>query len=90
MNLPILVFDETLRPGNNHGAYRVGAHNVGVIIDLDAARRLLQSECLRYTFEQAAIATMFLPIAGPRASRALLKRMLDQILSFRRVVEQGS
>src|SRR3546814_5307549 len=47
VELAIGVFAETLRPRHNHGAQRVGALNLAVVVNLDTVRRPVQSEQVR-------------------------------------------
>ena len=44
VELAVLVLDETFGAGDDHGADRVGALDVAVVVDLDPLRRLRQAE----------------------------------------------
>jgi hypothetical protein len=47
VELAVLRFHETLGPGDDHRAHRVGALDVGVVVDLDPLRRAVEVEGLR-------------------------------------------
>ena len=53
VELAVLVLHEAFRPRDHHAADGIGAHDVGVVVDLDAPRRFGQPEGLREAFEQA-------------------------------------
>jgi hypothetical protein len=55
VELAVLVLHEPFRPGDDHRADRVGAHDVRVVVDLDAARRLFQTERLGKAGQQARL-----------------------------------
>ncbi len=42
IELPVLAFDEAFRSGNDHGADRVRAGDVAVVVNLDALGRLVE------------------------------------------------
>src|SRR3546814_3380034 len=55
VELAIGVFAETLRPRHNHGAQRVGALNMAVVVNLDTVRRPVQSEQVRHVAQDLAL-----------------------------------
>src|SRR5665213_509438 len=52
VELAVLVLAETFRPRHHHGADRIAAGDVAIVVDLDAARLARQRECLRHGLEQ--------------------------------------
>ena len=79
IELAILVFDETFRPGDDHRADGIGAHDVRVVVNLDASRCLLQPEGLGHTLEQARLRRRLGQPAAKGFAR-ILQRVVDQIL----------
>ncbi len=71
VELSVLIFDEAFRPGDDHAADSVRAHDVGVIIDLDPARRVRQAEGLGHTLQKTGLRRCF-GKPPPSASRALV------------------
>ena len=47
VELAVLVFGKAFRAGDDHGADRVRAHDMRIVVDLDAARRTLKAKYLR-------------------------------------------
>src|SRR5579883_2847041 len=52
VELAILAFLKSLDTGHDHGADRVGALNVAIVVDLDAARHPRQAKCLGKLLQQ--------------------------------------
>jgi hypothetical protein len=69
VELAVLVFHEPFRPGDDHAADGIGAHDVGVVVDLDAARRMGRFEGLGQPFQKPRLAGAVGKLAGhaPRA-----------------------
>ena len=55
IELPILAFDEAFGAGDDHGADRVGAGDMAVVVDLDARGRLGQIRTLGKARENGAL-----------------------------------
>src|SRR5262249_13743728 len=75
----VLVLAKTLRPRDHHGADRVGALDVTVVVDLDAPQRLREPERLRETGEQTLPRRCVREVAAERLAR-IGKAVIDQIL----------
>ena len=63
----ILVFLEAFGPGHDEGADGMRALDMGIVIDLDAARRRVQAEHLGHAFQQLASGRCSRPCGGPAA-----------------------
>ena len=50
IELAILILDEAFRPGNDHTTNCIRAHDMRVVIDFDAARRVWKAKGLGQTF----------------------------------------
>ena len=74
VELPVLVLHEAFRPCDDHRADGVRAHDMGVVVDLDAARRALESEDMRNAGQQLALARAFGELASERFTRILESR----------------
>jgi hypothetical protein len=70
VELAVLVFHEAFRAGDDHAADRIGAHDVGVVVDLDPPGRAGQAEGFGQSFQQPRLARGFGQMPA-RASRAL-------------------
>ncbi|QTK78991.1 hypothetical protein AT6N2_C1210 [Agrobacterium tumefaciens] len=66
VELAVLVLHETFRPRHHHAAHGIGAHNVGVIVNLDAARHIGKVERLRHAFQQPRLRRGFRQLAAMR------------------------
>ena len=77
----VLVFDETLRPGDDHRADRVGPHDVRIVVDLDPPRRRCEAEGGGERFEQLRLARRFGELARQRLAR-VAQRVVDELLLF--------
>ena len=75
----VLAFAKALRPGDDHGADRVRALDVAVVVNLDAARRARQAESLGELAQQFLLRRGFGELAAERLAR-IGERVLDQIL----------
>src|SRR5205085_11156324 len=75
----ILVFAETLGPRDDHGANRVRALDVAVIVDLNAARGFTQAERLGERREQVLLRLRFGKLAPKRLAR-IRECVIDQFL----------
>jgi hypothetical protein len=51
----VLALLEAVRPRHDHRAQRVAALDVGIVVDLDALGRRVQSESFRHAVEQLAL-----------------------------------
>ena len=78
VELAVLVLAEPVRPGDDHGADRVGALDVAVVIDLDPPRRLRQSEARRQRRQEPLLGGRLGELASQRLAR-IGERMLDQV-----------
>ena len=74
LNLRYWFFDEAFRPGDDHGADGIRAHDVGVVVDLDAARRLGEAEGLGEAVEQPRLGRRLGQPAAERLARILQAR----------------
>ena len=75
----ILVFPETLRPGDDHRADRIRALDVAVVVDLDAPRRPRQPKTFRQRREQLALRGGVGELAAERLAR-IGERVIDELL----------
>ena len=66
VELAVLAFLEAVRPGHDHAADRVGAHDVAVVVDLDPLGRGLQAEGLAHGREQLGLGGAFRQLAAER------------------------
>ena len=78
VELAVVVLGEAFRPGDDHRADRVRAHDVAVVVDLDAARRLRQAEDARRGRRGAAPGSTSRRACGQRLAR-IGQRVLDQL-----------
>src|SRR5690606_8087255 len=78
VELAVLALGEAVGAGDDHGADRAGAHDVAVVVDLDATRRGGQAETLGKTREQLALGGRFGEFAAERLAR-IGQRMLDKV-----------
>ena len=80
VELAVLAFDEAFRPRHHHAADGIGAHDVRVVVDLDAARHVARKlEGLGEAFEQARLRGGFGELAAMRLA-GIGDDVLDQIL----------
>ena len=79
VELAVLVLDEAVRARHDHGADRIGALDVAVVVHLDAARRMRQSERRDQPREQPALGCGIGQLAAERFAR-VGQRMRDQFL----------
>ena len=68
---------EAFRPRDDHAADGLGAGNVAVVVDLDAARRLFETEDLSHAFEELALRGAFREAAAKRLAR-IGQRVVDE------------
>ncbi len=78
VELAILVFLEALRAGDDHGADRIGALDVAVVVDLDALRNARQPERVGQRLEQLLLRRRVGELAAERLAR-IGERMRDEI-----------
>ena len=78
VEFPIVVLGETLRTGDDHGADRVRAHHVAVVVDLDSARRRGKPEDLGEAGEEPRLARRVGQLARERFAR-IGDCVLDQL-----------
>ena len=76
-----MVFLEAFRPGDNHRAQRIGALDVGVVIDLDPGRLLLQLEDTLHTLQQLGLGGAFRQAAGEGLA-GIVGGLVDQFFLF--------
>ena len=57
---------QAILAGDDHGADGVGARDVRVVVDLDAARRLVEAEEVGDAFEQGLLRRAFGELAAER------------------------
>ena len=69
VELAVLVLDEAVRPGHDHGADRVGALDVAVVVDLDPLRRMRQAERGGHALQQPALGRGIGELAAERLAR---------------------
>ena len=69
VELAVAGFFEAFRPGHNHAAHHVRAHDVTVVIDLDASGRFGQVEHLLYRREDLLLALRLRQLAAQRLAR---------------------
>ena len=81
VELAVLVFDEAVRPGHDHGADRVGALDMAVVIDLDPPRRMRQPERGGHALQQPALGRGIGELAAERLA-GIGERVRDQFLLF--------
>jgi hypothetical protein len=81
VELAVLVFHEPFRPGDDHAADRIGAHDVGVVVDLDPARRGVEVRMLRPALPAAWFGWRCRQAYGPGLTR-IGRRVGDQIALF--------
>jgi hypothetical protein len=62
----ILVFHKPFRPRHNHAADSVCAHDVGVVVNLDAPWRMRQAEGFRKALQQPCLACGFRQVPAMR------------------------
>src|SRR5439155_6649552 len=79
VELAILILAEALRSRDDHGADRVAALDVAVVIDLDAAWHLRQPEALGQPAQQLALRRRVGELAPERLAR-VGERMVDEVL----------
>ena len=79
VELAILVLLKALRTGDDHGADRVAALDVAVVVDLDAPRHSRQREGLGQQLQQLALRRGLGELARQRLAR-IGERVIDQIL----------
>src|SRR5262249_43743833 len=79
IELAILILAEALGAGDDHGANRVRALDVAVVVDLDAARRSRQSEAFGERGPQPALRGPVRKLAAQRPAR-VGERMVDELL----------
>ena len=81
VELSIVVLRKALRPRDDHRADRVRAHDVAVVVDLDAARRLRQSEHFGKARQELRLRRRVGKSARERLAR-IGERVLDQVALF--------
>ena len=79
VELAVLVLHEAFGTGDDHGADRIGALDVAVVVDLDALRRLRQASVVGQRVEQAALRRGIGELAAERFAR-IGQRVGDQLL----------
>ena len=72
VELAVLVLYEPIDAGDDHRADRIGAHDVAVVVDLDAARHARQTEAVLDAFHQDLLRRGFRHAAAERLARVLL------------------
>ena len=65
LNLRYCALLEAFGPGHDEGAEGMRALDVGIVIDLDAPGRLLQSEDVGHAFQQLRLGAVLGHDAGP-------------------------
>ncbi len=81
LNLRYWPFDETFRPRDHHPADGIGTHDVGVVVDLDAARHLGQLKGLGKSRQQARLRGS-LGELPPMRLAGIGIHVIDEILLF--------
>src|SRR5262249_18338990 len=79
IGIPVLIFLEALRPGDDHRADRVAALDMAVVVDLDAPRRPRQSEGLGQQIQQLALRRALGELPRQRLAR-IGERVVDELL----------
>ena len=76
-----MVFLEAFRPGDDHGAERIRALDVGIVIDLDPLRQILQPEHTLHALEQMRLGGALRQFARQRLA-GIGRCALDQLALF--------
>ena len=79
VELAVLVFAKAFRPGHDHGADRVGALNMAVVVNLDTLRRLGKPERTREPGQQALLGRSVREFASERLARIGRGLIEDQL-----------
>ena len=81
VELAVLVLDETVRPRHDHGADRVGALDMAVVVDLDPPQWVRQAERCDQRLQQPALGRGVGELAPQRLAR-IGQCVRDQFLFF--------
>ena len=77
----IVLFRKALLASHHHRAHRIGARNVRVVIDFNAAGRFIETKAIGNTFQQGAVGGAFGKLATQSLS-GIVEGVIDQISLF--------
>ncbi len=81
LKVRVLVLDEAVDARDDHRADRIGPHDVGIVIDFDAADRTVDAERGRQRSEQLFLRRRVREFARQRLAR-IAQRVFDKLLFF--------